>query len=119
LPDAGVQQRSGSARDLSDMFSPMAATANPCKLMRGLRRVAIEIGIRIYERTPMLSFMPGPMVTLHTPDGSPLVGKMVLAINAWMASHFPQFERTLVVVSSDMVITEKYPGLVTSNRLEG
>ncbi len=89
----------------------MAATANPCKLMRGLRRVAIEIGIRIYERTSMLSFMPGPMVTLHTPDDSPLVGKMVLAINAWMAIHFPQFERTLVV-SSDMVITEKYPGLL-------
>ena len=112
LPDAEVQQRSGSARNLSGVFSPMAATVHPCKLVRGLRRVAIEMGIRIYERTPMLSFTPGPTVTLHTPDGSLLVGKMVLAINAWMVSRFPQFERTLAVVSSDMVITEKCPALL-------
>ena len=112
LPDAEVQQRSGSARNLSGVFSPMAATVHPCKLVRGLRRVAIEMGIRIYERTPMLSFTPGPTVTLHTPDGSLLVGKMVLAINAWMVSRFPQFERTLAVVSTDMVITEKCPALL-------
>jgi len=37
---------------------------------------------------------------------------MVLAINAWMASRFPQFERTLAVVSSDMIITEKCPELL-------
>ncbi|AMO98544.1 NAD(P)-binding Rossmann-like domain protein [Collimonas arenae] len=112
LPDVEVRRRSGSMRNLSGVFSPMAATVHPGKLVRGLRRVAIEMGIRIYERTPMLSFTPGTTVTLHTPAGSLQVGKMVLAINAWMASRFPQFERTLAVVSSDMVITEKCPELL-------
>ncbi|AMP03145.1 FAD-dependent oxidoreductase [Collimonas pratensis] len=112
LPDAEVQRRSGSARNLSGVFSPMAATVHPGKLVRGLRRVAMQMGIRIYERTPMLSFTPGATVTLQTPAGSLQAGKMVLAINAWMASRFPQFERTLAVVSSDMVITEKCPELL-------
>jgi len=112
LPDAEVQRRSGSARNLAGVFSPMAATVHPGKLVRGLRRVALEMGIRIYERTPMLSFAPGATVTLQTPAGSLQAGKMVLAINAWMASRFPQFERTLAVVSSDMVITEKCPELL-------
>ena len=112
LPDAEVRRRSGSARNLSGVFSPMAATVHPGKLVRGLRRVALQMGVRIYERTPMLSFTPGASVTLQTPAGSLQAGKMVLAINAWMASRFPQFERTLAVVSSDMVITEKCPELL-------
>lgn len=112
LPDAEVQRRSGSARNLSGVFSPMAATVHPGKLVRGLRRVALEMGVRIYERTPMLSFTPGATVTLQTSAGSLQAGKMVLAINAWMASRFPQFERTLAVVSSDMIITEKCPELL-------
>ncbi|MQR00345.1 FAD-dependent oxidoreductase [Glaciimonas soli] len=107
-----VQQRSGSARNLAGVFSPMAATVHPGKLVRGLRRVALQMGIRIYERTPMLTFEPGSSVTIKTPAGTLQVGKMVLAINAWMASRFPQFERTLAVVSSDMVITEKCPELL-------
>jgi putative aminophosphonate oxidoreductase len=112
LSTAEVQRRSGSARNLAGVFSPLAATVHPGKLVRGLRRVALEMGIRIYERTPMLTFAPGRQVTIQTPAGTLQVGQMVLAMNAWMASRFPQFERTLAVVSSDMVITEKCPELL-------
>lgn len=59
LSTAEVQRRSGSMRNLAGVFSPQAATVHPGKLVRGLRRVALEMGIRIYERTPMLSFTPG------------------------------------------------------------
>jgi len=33
-------------------------------------------------------------------------------MNAWMASRFPQFERTIAIVSSDMIITERCPDLL-------
>ncbi|MFM0637560.1 FAD-dependent oxidoreductase [Paraburkholderia metrosideri] len=107
-----VANRSGSARNLGGVYSRVAATVHPGKLVRGLRRVAIEMGIRIYERTPMLDFTSGECVTVHTPAGSVTASKMVLAINAWMASRFRQFERTLAVVSSDMIVTEKCPELL-------
>ena len=112
LPPAEVARRSGSALNLAGVFSPVAATVHPGKLVRGLRRVALQMGIRIYERTPMLNFIKGDTVTVHTPAGSIQAGKLVLAMNAWMASRFPQFERTIAVVSSDMVITEKCPELL-------
>src|ERR1035437_7365318 len=112
LPSDEVARRSGSALNLAGVFSPIAATVDPGKLVRGLRRVALQMGIRIYERTPMLDFSEGNSVTVRTPVGSIQAGKLVLAMNAWMASRFPQFERTIVVVSSDMVITEKCPDLV-------
>jgi len=44
-------------------------------------------------------------------------GKLVLAMNAWMASAFPRFERTIVIVSSDMVITERCPDLLRHSGL--
>jgi putative aminophosphonate oxidoreductase len=112
LPPEEVQRRSGSMKNLAGVYSPIAATVHPGKLVRGLRRVALQMGIRIFERTPMLDFKPGHTITVQTPGGSLRAGKLVLAINAWMASRFPQFERTIAVVSSDMVITEKCPQLL-------
>lgn len=107
-----VVQRSGSARNLAGVYSPIAATVHPGKLVRGLRRVALAMGIRIYERTPMLDFTRGHPVVVRTPNGSLEAKKLVLAINAWMARSLPQFERSIAVVSSDMVITEKCPELL-------
>ncbi|PRE84548.1 FAD-dependent oxidoreductase [Burkholderia multivorans] len=112
LPPAEVARRSGSARNLDGVYSPIAATVHPGKLVRGLRRVALAMGIRLYERTPMLAFTPGQPVVVRTPCGSVTAKKLVLAINAWMASRFPQFERTIAVVSSDMVITDRCPALL-------
>ena len=117
LPPEEVARRSGSARNLAGVYSPIAATVHPGKLVRGLRRAALAIGIRIYERSPMLDFSTGHPVTVRTPCGSIEAKKLVLAINAWMASTFPRFERTIAVVSSDMVITERCPELLRQSGL--
>jgi putative aminophosphonate oxidoreductase len=112
MPSDEVTRRSGSTRNLAGVYSPMAATVHPGKLVRGLRRVALDMGIRIYERSPMLDFTTGHPAMVRTPGGTIAAKKLVLAINAWMASSLPQFERTIAVVSSDMVITEKCPELL-------
>jgi putative aminophosphonate oxidoreductase len=112
LPAQEVVQRSGSARNLAGIFSAHAATVQPAKLVRGLRRVAQRMGIRIFERSPMLGFSTEHPVLVRTPGGSVTAQKLVLATNAWMASMFTQFERSIAIVSSDMVITEKCPALL-------
>ena len=112
LPPEEVGRRSGSAMNIQGVFSPYAATVDPGKLVRGLRKVALNMGITIFERTPMIRFTPGSTVTIQTPAGVMQAGKMVLAMNAWMASFFPQFERSIAVVSSDMIITDKCPDLL-------
>ncbi|MDM0044735.1 FAD-dependent oxidoreductase [Variovorax dokdonensis] len=117
LPADEVARRSGSARNLAGVYSPHAATVHPGKLVRGLRRVALEMGIRIHERTPMVDFVPGPPAQVRTPAGSVRARKLVLAMNAWMASAFPQFERSIAIVSSDMVITERCPDLLRQSGL--
>ncbi|WP_176058276.1 FAD-dependent oxidoreductase [Paraburkholderia sp. BCC1876] len=107
-----VHRRAGSKRHLAGDFSPAAATVQPALLVRGLRRVALEMGVRLYEKTPFeaLSYAPGPLV--RTTCGAIRAKRVVLAINAWMAQTFKQFERSIALVSSDMIITERAPDLL-------
>ena len=62
----------------------------------------------------MLGHDAGASVRVRTPCGSVTAKKLVLALNAWMAEALPQFERSIAIVSSDMVITERCPELLRS-----
>lgn len=126
-----VQQHAGSELHQSGYFSPIAASVQPAKLVRGLKRVAAELGVRIYENTPMLAINDADVsgsrvsvasissavtgkigkhkVVIETPQGTIYAGKSVMALNAWMLEQFPQFKDKIVVVSSDMAITEPIP----------
>ena len=106
LPLQQVQRLAGSARHLEGWFSPAAATVQPGRLVRGLRRVALERGVRIHEGTAMTALEHGTPATVRTLHGSIRADRVVLGLNAWMARAFPQFQRSVAIVSSDMVITE-------------
>jgi len=99
-----VREKSGSKRALSGIFDPNAATVQPALLARGLRRVALELGIRIYEKTPLTYLERSPEPLVHTPNGKIKAKKVVLAMNAWGA-QFAELKRMIVVMSSDMIAT--------------
>jgi putative aminophosphonate oxidoreductase len=109
LPPEEVQRRAASRSHLSGIFSPVGATVHPGLLIRGLRRVALQMGVRIYENTPMRRLERGNPPVVHTPQGAVRAAKVVLALNASMPTEFPQFRRTVILVSSDMVITDPCP----------
>ena len=44
-----VKHRAGSRAHLEGWFSPVSATLDPGKLVRGLRRVAMDLGVRVHE----------------------------------------------------------------------
>ncbi|WP_047286503.1 NAD(P)/FAD-dependent oxidoreductase [Pseudomonas protegens] len=58
-------------------------TLNPGKYISGLRRAAIQAGVKLYERTPLLSFSEGQVITCKTAQGSATAPVMVLATNAY------------------------------------
>ncbi|QCI13169.1 FAD-dependent oxidoreductase [Pseudomonas putida] len=112
LPLEQLQRLAGSARHLEGWFSPAAATVQPGRLVRGLRRVALARGVRIHEGTAMTGLEHGAPATVRTLHGSVRADRVVLGLNAWMARAFPQFQRSVAIVSSDMVITEPCPELL-------
>ncbi|MFL6691640.1 MAG: FAD-dependent oxidoreductase [Ramlibacter sp.] len=119
VPVAELQRRVGSRAHLEGWFSPMAATVQPGKLVRGLRRVALELGVRLYEGTAMAHLEDGSPPVVRTAEGSVTADRVVIAINAWMASTFRDFERSIAIVSSDMVVTEPAPRELAASGLDG
>jgi putative aminophosphonate oxidoreductase len=103
-----VARRAGSPVHLAGVLERGAATVQPALLVRGLRRVALERGVRIYEDSAMTGLDRGPPVALRTPNGLVAAEKLVVATNAW-AGSLPGLRRSLVVVSSDIVATAPIP----------
>jgi len=108
LEDAEVARRAGSDRHLAGVFEQVAASVQPARLARGLRRVALEMGVRIFENSPLVRLERSAPPRVHTPGGVITAGKVVIAMNAW-ASMFPEIRRAIVVVGSDIVATEPIP----------
>ncbi|BBC30496.1 hypothetical protein SGFS_017900 [Streptomyces graminofaciens] len=92
------------------VFDPTAATLQPALLARGLRRAALDLGVQVFEDTPVrtVSEKPGSAV-VHTDTGEVRADGVVLAINAWMAG-FPSVRKRMVVTASDNLVTRALPG---------
>ena len=103
-----VRRRSGTDRHIAGIFEPTAASVQPARLARGLRRVALSMGVRIYERTPLIRLERGRPPRAVTPRGAVTAGKVIIAMNAW-ATMFPELRRTIAVVASDIVATRPVP----------
>lgn len=108
LDPTEVSRRAGSPTHLAGVFDAKAATVQPALLARGLRRVALEKGVRIYEDTKVLTFSRKRPLAIRTDGGLLAAEKLVLANGAWAAS-LPEMRMSFVVVSSDMIATEPIP----------
>lgn len=108
LAPGEAQARTGSPRNIAAIYDPNAATIQPAMLARGLRRHALELGVEIYEHTPMKKVERSKLPIVHVEHGSVKAQKVVIAMNAWGAL-FPELRRNIALVSSDMVATAKAP----------
>lgn len=104
LPPAEVARRAGSAVHLAGVFEASNATVQPAALAQGLRRVAAEAGVLIYEGSAVTQIDPGSPVRVQTAGGSVRAGAVVLATNAWSAA-IPELARLITPVNSSIVIT--------------
>ncbi len=102
-----VAARAGSRAHLGGVLDTSAATVQPAALALGLRRAALDAGVRIYERSPIVDIDPDDPA-LVTARGRLRAGKVVIALNAW-AARLPELKRALVVLSSDIIATNPIP----------
>ncbi len=103
-----VRARSGSPFMRAGILEPSAATIQPAALARGLRRHALELGVRIFEHSPMTELSRSRPPRVRTSEGSVSAGRVVLAMNAW-GVRFPELRRLAVVVASDIIATGPAP----------
>jgi glycine/D-amino acid oxidase-like deaminating enzyme len=90
------------------VFTKFGATVQPARLARGLRRVLLERGVRIFEGSAVTRFGAGSPVVAETGGGSVRAGAGVVALNAW-AAHWQRFRRLITVRGSYIVLSAPAP----------
>jgi len=116
LSQEEVVRRTGSTRNLAGLYQPYVMTVQPALLARGLRRIALGLGVRIYERTRMTSLNREGKPSITTTSGTVTADSVVLALDAW-ASELPEFRRTVLALGADSIMTEPIPELLRELRI--
>jgi glycine/D-amino acid oxidase-like deaminating enzyme len=87
------------------MWEPRLLLLDPARLVRAERDLALRLGVKVYENTPVLEITTRPHFRLKTPEGELTAEKLVFAANAY--SHiFPQLRRKQVPAFTYMIATE-------------
>ncbi len=105
---AEIARRSGSPAHRAGVVETSAATIHPAALVRGLRKVALKLGVSIYENSRVESFTRARPVRVATAEGSLTADKLVICTNAW-AAGIKELSRMIVPITSDMIMTAPIP----------
>jgi glycine/D-amino acid oxidase-like deaminating enzyme len=90
-----------------------SAAVHPALLVRGLRRVALRRGVRIFEGTAMRHLDPGRPPRVTTTAGRVDAGAVAIALGAW-AARLRELRRTFLPVASHIVATEPIPDRIAA-----
>ncbi|SPT64642.1 FAD-binding oxidoreductase [Actinomadura madurae] len=92
-------------------WSPHCARAQPAALVRGLARAVRDLGVRIYEGTPVVRINPrrtgGPAAAV-TPYGTVTAGYVLRATEGFTAG-LPGHRRDWLPMNSSMIVTTPLP----------
>ncbi len=99
-----------SDRYLGGIFESEAGIMNPCKHVRELKRLALDAGVEVFERSPVTRIRRnGKEFLLETPDAVLRAKKLVLATNAYSRSlrGLPKIRGRQVPAWTYQVVTER------------
>ncbi len=81
-------------------------TVHPGKLVRGLKRVALELGVSIYENTPhRRNHRTARGIEVDTPGARITAQRVLLATNAYAAGH-RHIRRRVAAIRDRIIVTE-------------
>jgi glycine/D-amino acid oxidase-like deaminating enzyme len=97
-----------SPRFVGGTFVRDGAVCQPARLARGLRRVLLERGVHIFERTRVRGIEPARPAIVRTERGAVKADHVVITTGAWAAGVAP-FRRSFGVICDHLVATEPIP----------
>ncbi|HSS45313.1 MAG TPA: FAD-binding oxidoreductase, partial [Thermoanaerobaculia bacterium] len=92
---------------LGALLAPAGGTIHPLKLLDGLRREALRLGVRIFERTRVLGFdFRRGEVVVRAEAGNVAARKVVLATNAYTHYLLPRLSARFLPLYDYVLVSE-------------
>ena len=106
LDEATLRERINSPRYIGALYDPTGvATMNPTQLAEGLSRVALSLGVRVFENSRMTALEEdGDLMRCVTSEGLVHARRTALAINAFR-SPFASIRRRIAPVYDYSLVT--------------
>jgi len=86
VPEGEMRERGLPPAFRFGVLEACGGTLHPGRYVLGLRRAALEAGVRLYERSPLTALEDGARVIAHTRGGSVRADAAILATNAYTTS---------------------------------
>ena len=103
-----IQSIAGTESHVAGVLDKSIALVHPGHLIRGLRRVVLEMGVRIFEHTEMASLKRQRPPVVNTPRGSITAHKVVLGLYGWSLG-VRELASGVMVIFSDALMSEPVP----------
>ena len=84
----------------------LSGTIHPGKLVRGLKKTVLSLGVAVFENTPHIdNQFVAEKINVTTPGGVIAADKVLLATNAWAAGH-KKIRRRVAAIRDRILVTE-------------
>ena len=103
-----IAAMTGARTFVAGVLERANATVHPGRLVRALRRAALELGVEIHEGTPMRRLHRESPPRVETPTGTITAERVVLALYAWSAA-LPELRPSVAVICTDLMVSEPQP----------
>tara|TARA_B100000676_G_scaffold309290_1_gene372425 strand:- start:8946 stop:10328 length:1383 start_codon:yes stop_codon:yes gene_type:complete len=118
LDKDAVRNATGSDALVGGLIDDSSVLIHPGHLVRGLRRVALAKGVRIFEKTEMTKLGRTSPPTVTTPQGTVTARKVVLGLYGWSLS-IPELRSSAMVMFTDAAMTKPIPDKLDELGLRG
>ncbi|WP_137938683.1 FAD-binding oxidoreductase [Chitinivorax sp. B] len=95
-----------SPRYHAGLFDAGSGHLHPLKYTLGLARAAEQLGVQLYEHSPVTHFRAGEPAIVETQEGSIRARFVVLAGNVYLGQLAPQIEPHIMPVGTYIIATE-------------
>jgi glycine/D-amino acid oxidase-like deaminating enzyme len=104
-----VDERTGMKGYHGATFIPSGGQINPLAWSRGLARLCLTKGVKIFANSPVVGFLrDGAFWHVRTPKGAVKTKQVVLTTNAMVGSLCAQVDATIIPTYSFQVATQKF-----------
>jgi len=109
IPPEDMHRWIASPRYHSGIHDPRSGHLHPLKYSLGLARAARQLGVRLYENSPVTSLVQGETCRLRTTRGELSARQVLLAGNVYLQDLAPTLEQRIMPVGTYIVCSERLP----------